>query len=363
MPDILGPASANAVTVRPARAYPLGSTDTWFRDCSTPNAQDGTALVADFFNALLAQSRTLLSGASIALDNGDDMLLRAVRALGVRYASAGGSAAAITASFSPPVLSLYDGLMLAVKLSANISGATTIAPNGLSATPVRRPDGTALQADDGVDGQVALLIYVGGVFQFLNLAVSGGGGGAIVAAGKVGQLVLAFGDAALPGTLKCNGASVARGAYPDLWAYANASNRIVSEADWQNGGLRRWTSFSSGNGSTTFRLPDLRGEFLRMWDDGRGIDAGRVLGVQQTELLKSHAHSGSVSISALSAGLMSPDETHPYYLEVFGDGFVKAPKIVDVLTGTVTLGESGGGAETRPRNAALTPCIVYEEPA
>lgn len=39
--------------------------------------------------------------------------------------------------------------------------------------------------------------------------------------------------------------------------------------------------FGAGDGSTTFGLPETRGEFLRGWDNGRGVDAGRALGALQ----------------------------------------------------------------------------------
>lgn len=38
------------------------------------------------------------------------------------------------------------------------------------------------------------------------------------------------------------------------------------------------TTYGAGDGSTTFNLPDLRGEFVRGWDHGRGVDSGRTLG-------------------------------------------------------------------------------------
>lgn len=41
------------------------------------------------------------------------------------------------------------------------------------------------------------------------------------------------------------------------------------------------TTYGIGDGSTTFNLPDLRGEFVRGWDHGRGIDTGRTLGSSQ----------------------------------------------------------------------------------
>ena len=44
-------------------------------------------------------------------------------------------------------------------------------------------------------------------------------------------------------------------------------------------------------GTTTFNLPDLRGEFVRGWDDGRGIDSGRAFASVQNSANKSHSHS------------------------------------------------------------------------
>ncbi|MEX4016975.1 phage tail protein [Haemophilus influenzae] len=35
------------------------------------------------------------------------------------------------------------------------------------------------------------------------------------------------------------------------------------------------TTFGAGDGSSTFNLPDLRGEFVRGLDDGRNVDGGR----------------------------------------------------------------------------------------
>jgi hypothetical protein len=74
----------------------------------------------------------------------------------------------------------------------------------------------------------------------------------------------AFGGNAAPtGYLLCNGAAVNRDTYADLFAVIG-------------------TSFGAGNGVNTFNLPDLRGEFLRGVDLGRGVDSGRALGTSQT---------------------------------------------------------------------------------
>lgn len=76
------------------------------------------------------------------------------------------------------------------------------------------------------------------------------------------------------GWLKANGAAVSRTAYADLFA-------------------RIGTTFGAGDGSTTFNLPDYRGEFLRGFDDGRGLDSGRTLNSVQAPMLLTHNHSAS----------------------------------------------------------------------
>ena len=76
------------------------------------------------------------------------------------------------------------------------------------------------------------------------------------------------------GWLKCNGAAISRTAYAKLFAAIG-------------------TVFGAGDGFTTFNLPDLRGEFVRGWDDGRGADGGRAFGSFQDGMIQSHSHNGS----------------------------------------------------------------------
>ncbi|MBB9327950.1 tail fiber protein, partial [Escherichia coli] len=63
------------------------------------------------------------------------------------------------------------------------------------------------------------------------------------------------------GWLKCNGAAFSSEMYPRL-AMAYPTNK----------------------------LPDLRGEFIRGWDDGRGLDAGRALLSLQDDSFEAHRH-------------------------------------------------------------------------
>lgn len=96
------------------------------------------------------------------------------------------------------------------------------------------------------------------------------------------------GNVAPPGWLKLNGSLLSRAAYPALWTYAQSTQGVVSETNWWDQGYSG--RFSSGVSGSDFRLPDLRGVFLRAFDDGRGIDAGREYGRFQDHANRAHAH-------------------------------------------------------------------------
>ena len=127
-------------------------------------------------------------------------------------------------------------------------------------------------------------------------------------------------SAAPAGWLKANGAAVSRFTYSALFAAIG-------------------TVFGAGNGVTTFNLPDLRGEFVRGWDDGRGVDSGRAFGSGQSDEIKSHSH--AVNANNVGGRFTSTGENGVY------------------ASGYSAVTASTGGAETRPRNIALLACIKY----
>lgn len=138
--------------------------------------------------------------------------------------------------------------------------------------------------------------------------------------GLLAGTIIAFGGQNTPtGYLKCNGALVSRTIYADLFAAIG-------------------TTFGIGDGSTTFALPDLRGYFPRGWDDGRGIDPGRVFGSNQADELKSHRHTDPYQING---GVYN-------YLGTYTHG-----------NGATSYSGYEGGTETRPKNIALLYCIKY----
>ncbi|RQT18212.1 tail fiber protein [Burkholderia contaminans] len=111
-----------------------------------------------------------------------------------------------------------------------------------------------------------------------------------IASASIGQIIFEARTAARAGCLVLNGTELKRADYPALWAYAQGSGALVEEKDWANG---NFGSFSNGDGATTFRIPEFRGEGIRCADLGRGADAGRRVGTWQDSQNRSHAHGAS----------------------------------------------------------------------
>lgn len=76
------------------------------------------------------------------------------------YASAGGTADALTGAYTPPRLTLEDGVRLAVRATAaNATRTPTFAPDGLTARTIVRASGASVQPGDIVVGTELLLEY------------------------------------------------------------------------------------------------------------------------------------------------------------------------------------------------------------
>ena len=127
------------------------------------------------------------------------------------------------------------------------------------------------------------------------------------------------------GWLECNGAEISRTTYENLFSK-------IGEI------------YGSGDGINTFNIPDLRGEFIRGFDNARGVDLDRNLGSFQADEIKSHNHQ--------LQNIKSMDDSNGGGREGFVDGDNHyATRNYDV--------SNTGGIETRPRNIALLYCIRY----
>jgi phage-related tail fiber protein len=165
----------------------------------------------------------------------------------------------------------------------------------------------------------------------------------IIAAAPSGAVQFFAMNTAPTGWLKANGAAVSRATYAALFAAVG-------------------TTFGVGDGSTTFALPDLRGEFLRGWDDGRNVDSGRTFGTGQSSANLGHQHNiltaphtGSFQYSngraCFNRGYpLNIGGVYSHLVNVVADG--------NMPTGLL-FADTSGGNESRPRNIALLACIKF----
>lgn len=132
------------------------------------------------------------------------------------------------------------------------------------------------------------------------------------------------------GWLECSGGTFSRTSYGDLFAVIG-------------------TQFGAGNGSTTFRIPDLRGEFLRGWDHGRGLDSGRLFGSVQSQNTNKEIISMGTQVNGTSP-------IHAINEGSSGSAWLTTGRD-DGASRSIRLHMSN--TETRPRNVALMFCIKY----
>jgi len=160
-----------------------------------------------------------------------------------------------------------------------------------------------------------------------------------------GQVAFFAMDTAPTGWLKANGAAISRTTYSALFDAIGIT-------------------FGAGDGSTTFELPDLRGEFPRGWDDGRGVDSGRGFGTAQLDQMQKIIGDSSGGRNAVrrdpsdprtGALTKSSNTTFRVSQENLDGQFVAFDSSLspNARTSDTTDGE------TRSRNVALLACIKF----
>ena len=139
-------------------------------------------------------------------------------------------------------------------------------------------------------------------------------------------VVVPFAAFSIPtGWLECNGQAVSRTTFANLFAALDVA-------------------YGNGDGSTTFNVPDYRGEFLRGTDNSRGADpdsasrtdrgdgvTGDAIGTKQSDAFESHTHT-KAGFNGAFIGFAYPG------FDGNGDGITQTPT------------NPTGGSETRPRN-------------
>ena len=239
---------------------------------------------------------------------------------------------------------------LATKASPDFTGtvdsAGDIVMGGTGA--LKLPNGTTAQRPTAATGQIR---FNSTTTEFEGYNGSAWGG--LASGVPVGTILAHAANTPPTGFLECNGSNISRSTYATLFSAIS-------------------TTFGVGDGSSTFALPDLRGQFIRGWANTGSTDASRVFGSTQTDQNKNHTH--TTDSTSLTGGIRKISEG-------FGAGgsatgvFTKTADGNNTITGssstspvggvdfdgthTHTISSSGGGTEARPTNLALMYIIKF----
>ena len=231
-------------------------------------------------------------------------------------------------------------LGLAGLASPTFTGTVTAPELDLTGnTSLKLPVGTTAQRPTGATGDIRFNSTLSKVETYSGSVWESVGG---VPAGSV----TCFAHSTVPsGWLECNGANVSRSTYATLFAAIG-------------------TTWGTGDGSSTFTLPNCAGEFIRGWDNGRGVDSGRTFASAQSDQNKQHNHSVSIT---------DPGHVHRVRVGTAGGsgggnvsdrdsespGTYVSGQIESSTTGISASAANNGGTEVRVRNIAMMYIIKY----
>jgi len=250
-------------------------------------------------------------------------------------------------------LNIYDGtnfINLGKVDTAEMGHATTASPSFTGTITsagdivmsgngsLQLPTGTTAQRPTPTTGDIRFNTSIT-QFEGYNGSVWGE-----IANGVPAGSVFTFASTTVPsGYLECNGAAVSRSTYASLFSAIG-------------------TTHGSGDGSSTFNLPDLRGQFVRGFDNGRGVDSGRSFASSQTDQNKSHAHSvtdpGHVHATTFDNKKYFPGGGSTSITYGGAGGYPADVFTMSNANTGISLGNDGG-TENRPKNVALMYVIKF----
>ena len=230
-----------------------------------------------------------------------------------------------------------NNLGLATKASPTFSGTVTsggdIVMSGTGS--LQLPTGTTAQRPTPATGDIRFNTTL---TQFEGYNGSAWGE---IANGVPAGSVFSFATTTVPtGYLECNGAAVSRSTYASLFSAIS-------------------TTWGVGDGSSTFNLPDLRGQFVRGWDNSAGVDSGRSFASSQSDQNKSHNHSINDSGHNHTAGNWGGSFGGGSGATVFrSDVSGTNGSIIQSATTGISI-QNDGGTEVRVKNYALMYVIKF----
>jgi len=332
------------------------------------------------------------------------------------YAADSGSANACALTLLPALAAYIVGMPVWFKPAFTNTGAVTLNINSLGTVSIKKSGNKDLVAGDMLAGMITGVVYDGTNFQLLTRAMSeearpgdlifstlvnvpagalkingatlSRSAYAALFANAVPQMAVTISIAA-PGVLTTSAAHslvvgdrirlASTGALPTGVAVATdyyvvsvpssttftisatLGGTAITTSGTQSGThtMSVWRGYGPGDGTATFTLPDFRGYAPRLWDDGAGVDSGRVLGSFQADSMQGHRHRPTWAPMNQTFGITPTSTT--YQISASGDS-VTVDNALD--TGTpVTDGLHGTpriAPETRMKNFAIMAFVKYQ---
>lgn len=161
------------------------------------------------------------------------------------------------------------------------------------------------------------------------------------AANPIGTILAFYGNTAPYGYLPCSGQTISSATFPSLVAFLG--------------------------GTTSATVPDLRGEFLRGWDNSRGVDPARLLGSSQAASIVGVGDATKTSAFTVSLYNSKDDDATSYINRLNGDGVPDSTALgttqVSASTSSGLSSAVGCAMYVRPRNVSVLYCIkAYDTP-
>lgn len=257
------------------------------------------------------------------------------------YAEDTGTVNNLVVALTPPLLAPVVGLPIWIRVAHENTGTVLLTVDGLEAFPIIRNAGAGLLAGDIKEGQVIGVIYTGAAYQLANYQNPPVTDADTLNSQTAAMLcppgaIMPFATQTTPpGWLPCDGREVLRGTYATLFATIG-------------------TAWGDGDTVTTFNVPDFRGEFIRGWDDGRGVDADRQFASYQADALQNitGTHVVSHTVAATGTGAFLEDGAE-------GTHTFDSQSAAGVRMSFDASRVARTADETRPRNIAVKYCIKY----
>ena len=327
-----GSAPADTKAVKLFRDTNIDKTSAVFQTGASIRAQDLNNIAKQFLYAAqeFEQASTTPSGTGLALTSGTKNHIQVNSAND--WTIVPGSVSTSLEANSIDSDHYVDGSIDRIHLEYDIIDGTKLADN-------------AVDSEHYTDGSVDLEHLASAVLTSIQGTYSN----------PVGTVIWYAGSSAPTGYLKANGDAIANG--------SGTTQSITAD-------------FSALYAVVGANLPDLRGEFIRGFDDGKGTDSGRSIRSTQSDANKQHNHTATTSTKSLTGTLNSVAETWHnngtatgVFTKTTDETGNNTPEHTDVsATGGIDFDGShdhtttianDGGSEARPRNIALLACIKY----